>query len=153
MRCGLPGATRSPKTQHQDSRRLSRPITPRYTPQQQRTRGAGPPRHSSPVAAPDASFLSPTKSYTRQGAHGGFWRPFLLGCVTHTSIPLRVTVRARQEERTDSRVDGVPRFSHLGIDKEKGVDTPGVGSYDISRATHLIRALDRQTVNRQLKPF
>ena len=69
MRCGLAGATRSPKTQHQDSRRLSRPITPQYTPQQ-RTRKAGPPRYSSPVAAPDASFLSPTKSYTRQGAHG-----------------------------------------------------------------------------------
>ena len=33
-------------------------------------RKAGPPRYSSPVAAPDASFLSPTKSYTRQGAHG-----------------------------------------------------------------------------------
>ena len=44
--------------------------------------------------------------------------------------------------------DGVPRFSHLGIDKEKGVDTPGVGSYDISRATpHPIRPLDRQPVS------
>ena len=82
-----------------------------------------------------------------------FERRFSLGCVAQTDAPLCGAVRARQEERTDSKVDGVPRFSHLGIDKEKGVDTPGVGSYDISRATHPIRALDRQTVTRQLKPF
>ena len=56
-----------------------------------------------------------------------------------------LAVRARQEERLDSKVDGVPRFSHLGIDKEKGVDTPGVGSYDVSRATRT-RSLDRQRV-------
>ena len=72
-------------------------------------------------------------------------RRFSLGSVANTDDPLRVAVRARQEERTDSKVDGVPRFSHLGIDKEKGVDTPGVGSYDVSRATRT-RSLDRQRV-------